>query len=98
MPIKILPLQLSVKVPGLHCLYWDDLDGLLFTSLSFQLPFQQAIVKAIGCSPQTDSKGLLLKTTHTYLTEDREAEPRGKPNTLVLLKEHSNKITPNETL
>ena len=32
----------------------------------------QAIAKAIGCSPQTDGKALLLKTTPVQLTEPGE--------------------------
>lgn len=34
----------------------------------------QTIDKAIGCSQQTDSRALLLKTTLTQLTEYREVQ------------------------
>lgn len=34
----------------------------------------EVITKAFGCSPQTDTKALFLKTTPTQLTELREVE------------------------
>lgn len=34
----------------------------------------QAVIKAIGCSPKTGTKALLLNTTPTQLTEHGEVE------------------------
>lgn len=38
------------------------------------LQITEVITKAFGCSPQTDTKALFLKTTPTQLTELREVE------------------------
>lgn len=37
-------------------------------------PNNHAIVKTIGCYPQTDGKNLLVKTTHTQCTEHAEVK------------------------
>lgn len=40
----------------------------------YSLKLSQAIAKAIGCSPKTDVKTLLIKTTPIYVTNHREAK------------------------
>lgn len=62
--------QIKFQVPGLGYI------GLnCFSKGSHGNPEKtQAVVKAVGCSPQNDSKTFMLKATSTQLTEHLEVD------------------------